>query len=79
VGVFASVPIQAQIYLIATAITKQKWVIEMGVVDNTKGKAKEAVGDATGNDKLKTEGKADQAKGKVKDAVDKVTDKLTGK
>ena len=24
-------------------------VIEMGVVDNTKGKAKEAVGDATGN------------------------------
>ena len=53
--------------------------MDMGVVDNTKGKAKEAVGDATGNDKLKTEGKADQAKGKVKDAVDKVADKVTGK
>jgi uncharacterized protein YjbJ (UPF0337 family) len=65
--------------LIATAIAKQKRVIDMGVVDNTKGKAKEAVGDATGNDKLKTEGKTDQAKGKVKDAVDKVADKLTGK
>jgi uncharacterized protein YjbJ (UPF0337 family) len=58
---------------------KQKMVIEMGVVDNTKGKAKEAVGEATGNDKLKAEGKADRAKGKVKDAVDKVADKVTGK
>ena len=54
-------------------------VIEMGAVDNTKGKAKEAVGDATGNDKLKTEGKVDRATGKVKDAVDKVADKVTGK
>ena len=57
----------------------RKRVIDMGVVDDTKGKAKEAVGDATGNDKLKGEGKVDQAKGKVKDAVDKVADKATGK
>ena len=51
----------------------------MGVVDNTKGRAKEAAGDATGNDKLKREGKVDKGKGKVKDAVDNVADKVTGK
>lgn len=51
----------------------------MGVVDNTKGKAKEAVGDATGNHELKREGKVDRGKGKLKDAVDKLGDKLTGK
>jgi uncharacterized protein YjbJ (UPF0337 family) len=51
----------------------------MGAVDDAKGRAKEAVGDITGNDKLKAEGKTDQAKGKVKDAVDKVADKVTGK
>jgi len=51
----------------------------MGVVDDTKGKAKEAVGDATGNKKLKDEGKVDRGKGKAKDAIDKVADKVTGK
>ena len=44
-----------------------------------KGRAKEAVGDLTDNDRLKNEGKVDQAKGTVKDAVDKVADKVTGK
>jgi uncharacterized protein YjbJ (UPF0337 family) len=51
----------------------------MGAVDEAKGKAKEAVGDLTDDDKLKNEGKVDQAKGKVKDAVDRVGDKLSGK
>ena len=51
----------------------------MGVVDEAKGKAKEAVGDVTGDQKLKTEGQVDRGKGKVKDAVDKVADKITGK
>lgn len=51
----------------------------MGAVDETKGRAKEVVGDATGNDKLKSEGKVDQAKGKIKDTVDAVADKITGK
>ena len=50
----------------------------MGAVDEAKGRAKEAVGDVTGNDKLKNEGKVDRGKGKVKDAVDKVADKVTG-
>ena len=51
----------------------------MGVVDDAKGKAKEAVGDVTGDQQLKTEGQIDRGKGKVKDAVDKVADKVTGR
>ncbi|MGI8794166.1 MAG: CsbD family protein [Acidimicrobiales bacterium] len=43
--------------------------------DDMKGRAKEAAGDLTDNDKLKREGKLDQAKGKVKGAVDDATDK----
>jgi uncharacterized protein YjbJ (UPF0337 family) len=50
----------------------------MGVVDEAKGRAKEAVGDVTGDDKLKNQGKVDRGKGKAKDAVDKVADKITG-
>jgi uncharacterized protein YjbJ (UPF0337 family) len=51
----------------------------MGVVDDAKGKAKEVVGDVTGDDELKNEGKVDRGKGKVKDAVDNVADKVKGK
>jgi uncharacterized protein YjbJ (UPF0337 family) len=47
--------------------------------DEVKGRAKEAAGDLTDNDDLKTEGKLDKAAGKAKDAVDDVKDKLTGK
>ncbi|GAA5199824.1 MULTISPECIES: CsbD family protein [Arthrobacter] len=38
------------------------------------GKAKEATGDATDNDRLKAEGKAAQAKAELKQAADKVKD-----
>ncbi|MGA8726658.1 MAG: CsbD family protein [Acidimicrobiales bacterium] len=51
----------------------------MGAVDDAKGRAKEAVGDVTGDDKLKKEGKLDRGKGKVKDAVDNVADRVKGK
>ena len=34
--------------------------------DDLKGRAKEAVGDLTDNDRLKREGKTDRASGKVK-------------
>ena len=37
--------------------------------DQAKGRVKEAAGDLTGNDKLKSEGKADQAAGDVKKFV----------
>jgi uncharacterized protein YjbJ (UPF0337 family) len=43
--------------------------------DQAKGRVKEAAGDLTGNDKLKSEGKADQAAGDAKKFVNDVADK----
>lgn len=43
--------------------------------DQAKGRVKEAAGDLTGNEKLKSEGKADQAAGDVKKIVSDVADK----
>jgi uncharacterized protein YjbJ (UPF0337 family) len=52
----------------------------MGNTDEAKGRVKEAAGDLTNDDELKSEGKMDRAGGKVKektgDAVDKVKDTL---
>ncbi|WP_300682907.1 CsbD family protein [Nocardioides sp.] len=42
-----------------------------------KGRAKEALGAATDNDRLKNEGKADQAKASLKDKAESVKDKVT--
>ena len=48
--------------------------------EDLKGRAKEAAGSVTDNDKLRREGKVDQASAKVKekaeDAVDAVKDKV---
>ncbi len=53
----------------------------MGIIDkaknageNAKGKSKEAAGKSTDNDRLETEGKADQSKADVKNAGEKVKD-----
>jgi uncharacterized protein YjbJ (UPF0337 family) len=43
-------------------------------VTEMKGKAKEAAGQATGNEQLEAEGQADQAKGNLKQAGEKVKD-----
>jgi uncharacterized protein YjbJ (UPF0337 family) len=43
--------------------------------DQAKGRVKEAAGDLTGNDKLKSEGKADQTAGDAKKFVNDVADK----
>lgn len=51
----------------------------MSKFDEAKGRAKEATGDLTGNDRLRNEGKADRAGGKLKDTIDKVKNRLTGK
>jgi len=40
-----------------------------GKSEQVKGKIKQAVGDVTGNDRLKTEGGVDEAIGKAKTAV----------
>ena len=47
-----------------------------GKTDQMKGKAKEAVGDLTGDKDLKAEGKADRQAGEVKEKVDEVIDKV---
>ncbi|MCA1188722.1 MULTISPECIES: CsbD family protein [unclassified Saccharopolyspora] len=57
----------------------------MGVFDKAKhqaqqwtGKAKEAAGNATGNDELKNAGKRDQVEGQVKETGQDVKDKAAG-
>ena len=40
-----------------------------GNLDQAKGRVKQAVGDLTGNDKLRVEGKVDETVGKAKSAV----------
>lgn len=47
-------------------------------MDEFAGKAKEGIGNATGNDKLAAEGQADQAQSKVAQGVDKVKDTIDG-
>lgn len=47
-----------------------------GAGKNMGGKLKEAAGDLTGDQKLKTEGKADQMEGKVQNAVGGVKDAM---
>jgi uncharacterized protein YjbJ (UPF0337 family) len=48
-------------------------------VDKAKGRAKEAAGALSGNQRLKDEGRADQAKSSVKNAAEKAVDALSGK
>jgi uncharacterized protein YjbJ (UPF0337 family) len=43
-------------------------------VDNVAGKAKEALGKATGDARTRDEGRGDQAKSNLKDAGEKVKD-----
>ncbi len=45
-----------------------------GIANQAKGAAKEGIGKATGDAKLKAEGTADKAKGKVQNAVGGVKD-----
>lgn len=49
-----------------------------GTMDDAKGRTKEAVGDLTGDQDLKDEGKVDRASGKLKDAVGGIADKAKG-
>lgn len=47
-------------------------------IDDTKGRAKEAVGDLTGNKDLQREGKADEAGASVKEAAEGAKEKVAG-
>jgi len=46
-----------------------------GTLDDAKGRAKQAAGDLTGDEDLKSEGKVDRVSGKVKNAVGGIADK----
>ncbi|MEO5973988.1 MAG: CsbD family protein [Ilumatobacteraceae bacterium] len=48
-----------------------------GKTDKAKGKVKQAVGDLTGNKKLRREGKIDEVAGRAKEAIDKIKEKIT--
>ena len=56
--------------------TKEKTMGE--IIDKTKGKIKQAVGDLTGNKELKQEGENDELKGKVEGAVEDVKHAVKG-
>ena len=45
-----------------------------GAADKAKGSVKDAVGRATGNERMQAEGKADKAKGDIRHAVGNVKD-----
>lgn len=47
-----------------------------GAAKNLGGKAKEAAGKATGDEKLKADGRADQVEGKVQNTVGGIKDSL---
>lgn len=49
-----------------------------GKVDELKGKAKQAVGNVTGNPDLQDEGTLDEGKGKVKQAYGDLKDTIKG-
>ncbi|MBK0038827.1 MULTISPECIES: CsbD family protein [Enterococcus] len=49
---------------------------DKGTFDKAKGKAKEVVGDVTGDNKTKAEGILDQAVGKVKEVAADAKDKV---
>ena len=47
-----------------------------GNLDQAKGKVKQAVGDLTGNDKLRAEGKVDETVGQAKTAIGEAQKKV---
>ncbi|MFP1625527.1 CsbD family protein [Streptomyces sp. 5K101] len=51
---------------------------DKGRGDRLKGKAKETIGKATGNERMEAEGRTDQAKGRAKKAVGDAKDRARG-
>ena len=47
-----------------------------GAAQNVKGKVKEGVGRATGDEKLKAEGRGDQVAGKVRNTIGGIKDSI---
>ena len=58
---------------------KRKDLAMSGLTDKISGKAKQAAGSASGDDKMKNEGKLEEAKGTLKDKLNDVVDTVTDK
>jgi uncharacterized protein YjbJ (UPF0337 family) len=54
----------------------RRGIFMSGNADEVKGRAKEAVGVITNDERLKQEGKVDQVSGKIKKATEKVVNKV---
>lgn len=48
-----------------------------GKTDKAKGKIKKAIGDLTGNKRLRREGKIDEVAGQAKEVIDNVKDRIS--
>jgi uncharacterized protein YjbJ (UPF0337 family) len=55
-------------------VEEARWAVE-GRMDEYKGRAKEAAGDLTDDERLQREGKADQASGKIKQTFENLKEK----
>jgi len=62
---------QKEIFAMTDSSTRDR---AEGMFDEGKGKVKQGVGDLTGNDRLKAEGKMDEAKGKAEHAWGDIKD-----
>lgn len=47
-----------------------------GKMEETKGQGKQALGDMTGDDRMKAEGKVDEVKGKAEQVLGDIKDKM---
>ncbi|MFE9145526.1 CsbD family protein [Streptomyces tubercidicus] len=51
---------------------------DKGAMDKMKGKAKQKAGKVMGNERMKSEGRADEAKGKAKSAMGNAKENMQG-
>ncbi len=66
-------------YCVEIHLEPNKEDIMAGEMDKAKGSVKQAVGDLTGNKRMKREGVIDKLSGNVKSGVDKIKKALEGK
>ena len=60
-------------------LSNEGWCVMGAESDQVKGKAKQAAGIITGNEKLESEGKSDRRTGEAKEKVEQAKDKIEQK
>jgi uncharacterized protein YjbJ (UPF0337 family) len=60
-------------------LSNEGWCVMGAESDQVKGKAKQAAGIITGNEKLESEGKSDRRTGEAKEKVEQAKDKIEEK